>query len=183
MQLNIKDFLDESTAEAWKCDPTLPIILKISFSDVYYVETLKPAIAEFIQVRGIEKVKFGLAYQLASILNTYIAKFWPGLSKDGRYEPRKYIKPSKKETKNRSEGKLILPLMVLKVKNPPKLPIKTLKLRARVFLDESLDPKMLLTPQRKEVKLNNLTKILLPQQPQLQKMTQQRIREILFRYL
>jgi len=103
MKFLITEFLDGGAAEAWKVDPSLPIILRMPFSDLYYVETSKPTTAEFFQIRnGFEKVKFGLAYQLTSTLNSFIKKNWPGFL-EKKYVVKRYVKPQRKEVKPGAE--------------------------------------------------------------------------------
>eukprot|EP01121_Diplochlamys_sp_Union-15-3_P018363 TRINITY_DN6660_c0_g5_i1.p1 TRINITY_DN6660_c0_g5~~TRINITY_DN6660_c0_g5_i1.p1 ORF type:complete len:772 (+),score=148.51 TRINITY_DN6660_c0_g5_i1:64-2316(+) len=94
MKFKITDLLDAATADAWNVDPSLPIVARISFHDVYYVDTPRPSEIDFFQIKNNSKVKFGLGNQLSSITNAYIKSHWPGITPN-RPKVSRYVPPNR----------------------------------------------------------------------------------------
>jgi hypothetical protein len=83
ISLPYRDLLEDSVCNAWGVDPSLPVIMRLTFSSDYFLDAQKEPKLEIFQaaeVNSREKKKFKLQYQLEAILSQIIREQWPSNS-------------------------------------------------------------------------------------------------------
>lgn len=102
--LPYRDLLEDSVCNAWGVDPSLPIIMRLTFSSDYFLDAQKEPKLEIFQateVNAREKKKFKLQYQLEAILSQLIKEQWPSNS-NRKIKAVEYVKPVKNVNNNNS---------------------------------------------------------------------------------
>eukprot|EP01114_Cavostelium_apophysatum_P018829 TRINITY_DN5911_c0_g1_i1.p1 TRINITY_DN5911_c0_g1~~TRINITY_DN5911_c0_g1_i1.p1 ORF type:complete len:741 (-),score=192.10 TRINITY_DN5911_c0_g1_i1:3-2225(-) len=70
-----EDILNQSVCSAWGVDHKLPIVVKLSFSALYFLEAAEEPKVELYQ--GSAKKSFGLKFQLEAIAQKFLRDVWP----------------------------------------------------------------------------------------------------------